>query len=81
MLLISLGVEGRRIILTKGKCCPIWTVLTVILILAAIAVTVYVILQKLHLLGYHYQPMDEGYWPDEKEADNDVPRATDHDFV
>ena len=78
---MSLGVEGRRIALIKGKCCPLWTVVSIILVLAAIAVTVYVILHKLHLLGYHYQPMDEGYWPDDKETDSGVPRATDHDFV
>ena len=64
----------------KKKYCNLWTIITVILVLAAIAVAVYAVLQKLHLLGWHYQPMDEGYWPDEKESDTGVPRATDHDF-
>ena len=66
------------------KCCPIWTILAIILVVVGIAVAVYAILQKLHMLGYRYQTMDEGYWPDEpdqKETYSDVPRATDHDFA
>ena len=62
--------------------------MTIILVLAAVAATVYIVLKKLQLIGYRYRPMDEGYWPEEKEDllspstdSSGVPYTTDQDFV
>ena len=77
--------EGRLVVLcAKNRCCSIWTVITVILILAAVVAAVYIVLKKLNILGYHYQPMDEGYWPEDdnpKVAESGVPYTADQDFV
>jgi len=71
--------------MTGKKCCPLWTIITVVMVLAAVAVTVYFVLKKLNLLGCCYQPMDEGFWVEEDtagEADsNGVRYTTDQDFV
>ena len=71
--------------MTVKKCCPLWVIITFVMVLAAVAVTVYLILKKFHLLGLHYQPMDEGFWVEEdtvSESDsNGVRYTTDQDFV
>ena len=70
----------------KKMCCSFWTIVLIILALAAFAAAVYVIINKFNLLGSKYLPMDEGYWPEEEnpaaetEADG-VPYTTDKDFV
>ena len=75
--------KGDEIVLER-KCCPLWAILSIILFLATAAVIAYVVLNKLHMLGNHYRPMDEGYWPDEPEHkvdDSGVRYTTDQDFV
>lgn len=74
--------------MTEKKCCPVWTIVAVILVLAAIAVTVYFVFKKLHLLGCRFKPMDEGFWVEEDklpaegtDGDSGVRYTTDQDFV
>ena len=66
----------------KGKkCCSVITVIMVILTIAAIIAIVYLTIKKFHLLEGRIRPMDEGFWLDEKENENDdVPYTTDQDF-
>ena len=68
----------------EKKCCSLWVILTIVLVLAAIVVTTCLVLKKLHMLRNHYRPAEEGYWPeetDEKASDNGVRYTTDQDFV
>ena len=65
------------------KCCPFWAVLTVILILAAVAAFACLVLKKLHMLR-RQAALEEGYWveePAEKTDDGGVRYTTDQDFV
>ena len=70
----------------EKKCCPIWTIITVIMVLATVALAVYLVLKKFQLLGCCYKPMDEGFWVEEDpaaeaEGDSGVRYTTDQDFV
>ena len=73
------------VFLCNKKCCPIWTVITIIFVVAAIAATIYIVLKKLHMLDN--QLIGEGYWPEEDSqkadaaAENGVRYTTDQDFV
>ena len=73
--------------MTAKKCCPIWVILTAVMILIAIAVIVYCVLKKLNMIGQRYQSLDEGFWPEEGDqalSDKDasgVRYTTDKDFV
>ena len=64
----------------EKKCCPLLMVLAVILVLAAIAATVYLVLKKMDKLSRCIVPIENGYFG-EKDEDNDVPFTTDRDFV
>ena len=72
----------------NGRRCPIWTLFTIILALAAVGLVVYVVLKKLHVLDSGSPKiMDEGFWPDDgsntylEKKDDGVPYTTDKDFV
>ena len=66
----------------KKKCCPLFTILTIIFVLAAVMVTVYLILNKLHMLERYLNLSGENEWPEEPaEKEAGVPYTTDQDFV
>jgi len=81
--------ERKRIIMCK-KDCPIWTVVAIVVALAAIGFAVYVVLEKLHVLDrFCCKKADEGFLQGDgadaffvkKEESSDVPYTTDKDFV
>lgn len=69
-------------------CCPLWAIITAIVILAGIAFTAYLVVKKVHMLRNCYKPMEEGLHEYEgnqvdpqKTDDSGVMYTTDQDFV
>ena len=70
----------------EKKCCPIWAIVTAIVVLVSIAVVVYCVLKKLQLLGCCQDECscsDESSlaYVEEAKDENSVPYTTDKDFV
>ena len=66
------------------RCCPLMTIVTVVLVMAAVGVFIYMVLKRLDELGGYFSPPE----PDEviveaEEADQEsgVRYTTDQDFV
>ena len=73
--------------MSEKRCCPIWAIVTAVLVLASIAVVVYCVLKKLHILGCCCGGdgccQEEGIiaYVEEAKDENGVPYTTDKDFV
>jgi len=53
-------------------CCPLWAIITAVVILAGIAFTACLVLKKLHMLRNHYRPMGEENWSEDEVQESDV---------
>jgi len=70
----------------EKKCCPIWAIVTAVVVLVSIGVVVYCVLKKLNLLGCC---CEDGCCSEESglayiaeaKDENGVPYTTDKDFV
>lgn len=73
----------------EKKSCPIWTLLSIVLALAALALFVFLVIKKVQMLRSYLEPSDEELLPIEgenptegkKETESGVRYTTDQDFV
>ena len=70
----------------REKCCPIWTLLKIVLIIAAAALVVMLVLNKMQMLGSFHQSFRKDEWTEgdettDPETMDGVPYTTDQDFV
>lgn len=64
--------------MSERRCCPVWAIIMAILVLAAIAVFVFMIVKKMHMLSSQVIPVNDDT---ATEAEGGVRYTTDQDFV